>query len=492
MLITLLTLLVAGSAPPPTSSATTRTLFVAVDGSSQSGCTQSSPCNSFDVAYRKARPGDSVVVAGGTYPEQVVGVDSSKLRVTRDVVFRPAPGAAVVVNGDLTVKGSHAVFEGEKRRDGSYSFSARRVLSEIDSSLATASTNVTFRNLKANMFTVTGTRSIRFEGGDYGPSVACWPRGTTGSGPLGGEITPAMWCPVGSGYEESGNTSGTEPRIGPSGTIERSWPRNIVLDGVTIHDQNSLDFVNLHSGGLFIVSVRGLRIENSLFYGNIVYDIFAQDFTTPDCCRMNYGPATNVVIINNRFKAPVNAALQDGGNGWTSRVKNSLPEIQLDPRNGRPWADWRIERNSFDNGILFSGHPTFRNVSVRRNVGGGGSCYPKSEGLEWVDNAMKSDCNSFRLPFGYIQRGGALRPAPGSADTVRMIFSAAAKKSDVAAVARLLERRNRAGASGRWTAADVRRIIRDRSYLGGAIGPAGAHPRLVSNADWLRAQRAAR
>ncbi|MBA2359344.1 MAG: recombinase family protein [Actinobacteria bacterium] len=463
-----------------------------MDGSPESSCRRGSPCNSFDRAYRLARPGDTVQIAAGTYPEQLVGVDPGKLRPTGTVVFRPAPGATVVVDGDLTMQGSYAVFEGERRGDGSYSFRARRVQSGIGHSLATASTNVTFRNLKANTFSVTGTRSITFEGGDYGPSVACWPRGTTGAGPQGGEITPQMWCPIGSGFEETGNTSGTEPRIGPSGDVKGSWPLNVVLDGVTVHDQNSLDPFNLHSGGLFLVSGRDLRIENSLFYGNIVYDVFAQDFTTPDCCGMTYGPFTDVVIANNRFRAPVNAALQEGGNGWTSQVKNEFPEIQLDPRNGRTWENWRIERNSFENGILFDGRPTFRQVEVVRNIGGSSECYPGVPGFRWVENAMTSRCGSFAVPFGYALQDGALRRAGAAVRTVRSIFVSAASGTDAAAIARMLRRRERPVAYGGWTADSVRAIVRNRLYVGGLMGPPGSHPGLVFSRVWKRAQQAAR
>ena len=358
-----------------------------------------------------ARPGDTILIRGGTYPAQQIGVDVRKLNVTRPIVFRVAEGESVFVDGELTMLGSNAIFDGERYRNGRYSLSARRVGSLAISS-DTASRHVTFRHLKAETFTVTGTRFITFKGGDYGPNVACWPRGTTGVGPLGGEIAAAMWCPVGSGYEVSGNSGGTAPRIGPNGAVKRSWPTTLLLDGVTVHDQNSLDPFNMHSGGLFLVSGRGLRIENSLFYGNIVYDVFAQDFTTPTCCGMTYGPFRDVTIVKNRFRAPVNAALQAGGNGWTSRIENELPEIQLNPRNRRAWQDWRIARNSFDNGILFEGDPAFRNVSVTTNIGGRADCYPRKAGFKWADNVMQSTCASVRIPWGYVQRREVLVPDP--------------------------------------------------------------------------------
>ena len=289
----------------------------------------------------------------------------------------------------------------------------------------------------------------------------------------------------------SGNSGGTAPRIGPNGAVKRSWPTNILLDGVTVHDQNSLDPFNMHSGGLFLVSGRGLRIENSLFYGNIVYDVFAQDFTTPTCCGMTYGPFRDVTIVKNRFRAPVNAALQAGGNGWTSRIENELPEIQLDPRNRRAWQDWRIARNSFDNGILFEGDPAFRNVSVTTNIGGRADCYPRKAGFKWADNVMQSTCASVRIPWGYVQRRGVLVPDPLAANSVKRVFALAAAGNGTERIARTLRTRNTA-APGRWTAPHVARILSERFYLGRVVGPNGAHPPLVSAAEWKRAQQGLR
>jgi len=297
-----------------------------------------------------------------------------------------------------------------------------------------------------------------------------------------------MWCPVGSGYEAIGNSRGTGPRIGPNGAVKRSWPTNILLDGVTVHDQNSLDPFNMHNGGLFLVSGRGLRIENSLFYGNIVYDVFAQDFTTPTCCGMTYGPFRDVSIVKNRFRAPVNAALQAGGNGWTSQIENELPEIQLDPRNRRAWEDWRIARNSFDNGILFDGDPEFRKVSVTANIGGGANCYPAKAGFTWARNAMRSNCPRIRIPWGYFQSRRALVRDPRTANSVRLVFSLAAAGTDSTRIAQTLRRRSVA-APARWTAPLVAKILGERFYLGNALGPQGAHPPLVTAAEWKRAQQ---
>lgn len=457
-----------------------RELHVSPRGVDGGRCTRASPCRSFDRAYRLAAAGDVVLLHGGTYPGQVIAPDARKLNAKKEIVFTPLPGATVVVNGDLDMRGSHAVFRGEQREDGSWSFRVRKVRSEIVAA-ATASRHVVFEELKAETFMITGSSFITLRGGDYGPGVACWPRGTTGPGPSGGEITESMWCPAGSGYERSGNTDAYQPKIGPNGAVPGVWPHHIVIDGITLHDQNSLDYVNLHNGGIFIVSGHHIVVQNSRFYGNIVYDLFAHDFTTPECCRMTFGAARDVLIRNNRFEAPVDAALQPGGNGWTSRVRNELPEIHLRPTNGQPWRRWTIARNSFDNGISlgFDAAPTFAGVRVTRNVGGGGECYAGQPGILWAENASASECSPFPVPIGYrIDRG---RLVPGSAaGAVRFVFRLAASGRTPAWIARAVRRATRS----RLTTSAVRRMLENRAYLGNAVGPPGAHPGLVSQEVW--------
>src|SRR4051794_29053183 len=81
--------------------------YVSTSGSDANACTAAAPCKSFDRAYHVAKPGDTIQVAGGTYPAQTITVDTTKVSATADVVLLPAPGASVTVNGDLGVYGSH-------------------------------------------------------------------------------------------------------------------------------------------------------------------------------------------------------------------------------------------------------------------------------------------------------------------------------------------------------------------------------------------------
>jgi hypothetical protein len=353
-------------------------LLVTPNGSDFELCTSSEPCQSFDRAYHVAEPGQTIEIAGGTYPSQTIGVDPSKVRARADVVFEPAPGAIVNIAGNLAMYGSHAVFRGSP---SPYNFRLRKLASEAVAGAST-SNHVTFENLDGETFNIGPNHEITIKGGDWGPSVACHARGS--------QFARSSWCPAGSPYAETGNEGGAgdyENRIAPDGTIPNQWPHDIVLDGLYIHDQNSLDLDGLHQGGLFLVSGHDIAIRNSRFVRNAVYQIQVQDFSTPACCGMTFGPIRDVVIENNWFGVPVRGLNDPGGD----RVDDHQPELQLDPRNGACWRNWLVRFNSFHNGpaLGFDGPPCFSNFRMVGNIGSdpGLQCFPSAPGLTWAYNA---------------------------------------------------------------------------------------------------------
>ncbi len=92
--VTLAVLLLATVASP-SPIASKATLFVATNGSDSGSCTNEQPCASLARAYSLARPGAIVEIQAGEYGEQELGASSS--RAGGNVVFRPAPGAAVTL-----------------------------------------------------------------------------------------------------------------------------------------------------------------------------------------------------------------------------------------------------------------------------------------------------------------------------------------------------------------------------------------------------------
>ena len=73
---------------------------------------------------------------------------------------------------------------------------------------------------------------------------------------------------------------GFEDKIGFAGGA-RIIPTNVTLDRLIIHNQNrdaAGATSDCHFGGLFLVTARGLTIQNSVFSQNAVYNIQVQNF----------------------------------------------------------------------------------------------------------------------------------------------------------------------------------------------------------------------
>jgi hypothetical protein len=335
------------------------TVFVATGGADANPCTRALPCRTFDRAYRVARPGQVIEIAAGSYPSQTIRVDRTKVSATRNVVFRPATGGTVQINGDLVMYGSHAVFRGSR---SPYNFKLRYVRSEAVSG-PTTSRHVSFVNLDGAGFLIGPNAYITIQGGDWGPNTC----------------------------------AGEENKIGPDGNIAGQIPRHIVLDGLYIHDQNGDNPVSgCHFGGLFVISGRYLVLRRTRFSQNVVYDVQVQNFTNA------YPDVRGFVIQNNWFGAPVGWI----GDTLDENMNDRQPELQLDPRHGC-WRDFLIRFNSFHNGVAlgFDARPCFDNVRVIGNVGDLDACYRGASGLRIAYNAWRSgrcrltDTRIYSLPY---------------------------------------------------------------------------------------------
>jgi hypothetical protein len=349
------------------------TVYVAPTGLDTGVCTKIAPCGSFDYAYHVASPGATIEIGGGTYPAQTVNLDLTKLDATSDVVFQPAAGATVQIDGDLSMYGSHAVFRNLKLHK----------LVSAASTGALTSHDVMFENLDGETFNIGPNFRITIKGGDWGPSLACHARDSA--------YDPATWCPAGSPHAATGNDGNAgdwENHIGPDGNIMNQWPHDVLITNTRIHDQNSTDLDAMHTGGLFLISGHDIAVRNTVFQQNAVYDLQVQDFTSSGCCGMTFGPPHDVVLENNWFGAPVRGVNDPGGNTFN----DDQPELQLDPRNGACWTNWLIRYNSFVNGVApgLDAGACFDNVRLVGNVGeapGSPQCFAGAAGLTWDHNA---------------------------------------------------------------------------------------------------------
>jgi hypothetical protein len=324
-------------------------VLVSPTGSDRAPCTRTQPCRSFDRAYRAARPGEAIEIAGGTYPTQRIRVDPRKLGEQPPVRLSPAPGELVTIAGDLIMYGSNAVFDGG---DGRSRLRLRNLFSQAVAGART-SHDVTFENLDGAAFLIGPNRRITIRGGDWGPNVLCGGGGTH------------------------------ESKVGPDGTIRRQVPRDIVLEGLRIHDQTSRDLARCHTGGLMLISADGFTLRDTVFERNAVYDVSVGDFTG------RYGNPRRVVFERNRFGHPVGDIQDRERNNGQTEVQFSEPG---------EWRDWTIRGNRFDNGLsLIWSEPdkSFARVRVTDNVGGSSDCDLVGQAVTWSDNVWDDEvCGS--------------------------------------------------------------------------------------------------
>ena len=238
-------------APPPAPPS----VFVATGGSDGAPCTREAPCASFDRAYRVAKPGETVEVAGGRYPSQTIHAKTGM--AAPYVVFREAPGERVIVGDEgetvecLEFEGSQYVtlegFETPYTTVGG-------MLHQCGVSIGRSNAHhVTLVNIDAGMIWV-GADNVQVLGGDFGPGID--------------ENTKIEFA---TGHE----------------------PRDILIDGAVIHDQRSYQ---QHPECIALWGGTRVTIRNSHLYNCGTFHIFLVangDYTISD-----------VLIENNTFTQP--------------------------------------------------------------------------------------------------------------------------------------------------------------------------------------------
>lgn len=260
-----------GSVPPEAAPPTNApaTVYVSSTGlDSNSGRSPESPFRTLSRAYQEAAPGEVVEVAGGSYLGETIAVDPAKTS-SADVVFRPAPGAAVSVVGQLEVDGKHIEF-------ADMFIGAVRSWGGVD---------LTFRNVHVLTASfIQGAHDIRFVGGEVGPNL--------GTGSSDGIFFGSTDGPI----------------------------RNVLIDGVTFHDITR-PYPDAHSDCVQFTVGENVTIRRSKFFNCYDANLIIKDdqgrfvdFTIEnnffgDTTNGYYGlqfygirqPCSNIVIRNNSF-----------------------------------------------------------------------------------------------------------------------------------------------------------------------------------------------
>lgn len=407
------------------------TLYVAPGGSDAGTCASAAPCASFDRAYQVAKPGQVVEVAGGSYGSQVI-MNRDALRnlspgcepgsTANCVVFRPAPGATVRINGVLEVRGSSVWVDGTASgsilspESRSYNIQVTGYLDTEAGSESNYPDHVILDGIDATNIGAFNVDTVTFQDIDVGPAT----------------VTSGCAIREGPGFEN---------KIGFGGGVTYV-PRNVTFDRVVIHDQNGDQGrigSDCHFGGLFVVTVDGLTIRNSIFSQNVVYNIQIQNFS---------GRApTNVTMENNWFGCPVE---------WlyvSATTCDNQPDVQFNAAS--MFSNYLFRYNSFAAGLgQMVGGASYSNVRVYGNAGSGPSqCFSGwTFGYNaWDKNACAStDVSLGSLPFVDPRPGQEnLRLSPGSRaiDLVTATASEYVIGSDIAGSARPLGGARDAGAT---------------------------------------------
>jgi hypothetical protein len=232
-----------GGAKP--TSPTLLPLEISLTGSDNGPCSAARPCLTFQHAYDLAQPGQVVEVAAGEYPAQTL----QGTKAAPQVVFRPAVGASVTVDG-FDVYASNLVLS-------SFTTPFWRSYSSSDGFTALA--------LNANAFIIFGSSNTKVLGGNYGPSFG------NGSPTFVNFIT----------YD--------------NGTVA---PHNVLVDGAYFHDYR-LGTPDDHVQCIMVSGGDGVTIRDSRFQRCDGYSIFFTQWSGP-------APPTNILLENNFFDQSTN------------------------------------------------------------------------------------------------------------------------------------------------------------------------------------------
>jgi thrombospondin type 3 repeat protein len=309
--------------PPPAA-----TVYLSPSGSDAAACSKGAPCRSLARGYQVADPGQTVELAGGTYADTSLPLDSDKTS-TADVLFRPAAGKSVTLSAPLHVAARHLELRGMRFAQ----------TLNVDA----AAQDVTLRDDTLKNFVVLSSgaqapRDISFLGGSIGPSV------------------------------DSNNI------IGSSGTSTTASPQNVVLDGVDIHDFTRSSGSSAHVECLQVWAASGLTIRNSKLRNCEVFDVFLQ--------KLPGGAAatpSNILIENNFLDCCrsgfFSIRLADhAGTSWSNvTIRNNSTNKAIDPDPGVPYSNVKVASNigpklEFYEGASDSVKPRPAGVSADYNV----------------------------------------------------------------------------------------------------------------------------
>lgn len=337
-------------------------VFLSPTGSDANACSASAPCKTLKRAYGLARLGDVVELAAGVYPgELLTGTKGSPDTDDANVVFRPAAGAIVHVAGNVGVQVAHVEFRDMEIDKWNVRYDDR-------DRLTYGGGDVTFRNVKTHSATVLSAWNVRVLGGELGPNRN----------------------PVTGDWPEDGLYVGAWP------TFDGHHPRNLVLDGVLVHDV-TMPTSTAHSDCIQFTAGENVVVRNSKFLRCQHADVML----APD-----QGPVYGFLFENN----------------WFDKTLSAYYAINADSKGSSLWRNVAIRYNT----ELQGSRLTAPGLSYTDNVRVGGlsdsSCsQAKSAGI-----AVDWNLFTTGTPCGSHDRIGDPRFADPASFDLRLLQGSAA------------------------------------------------------------------
>jgi hypothetical protein len=267
------------------------TLNISPTGVDTAACSSAFPCKTVNGAYLKASPGDTILMAGGSYPGQVVNNRADLAAGSAAVTLRPAPASSVVIATELELRTHDFIVDGGDQTG--VDEPNRITLNAPNPQFSPVSFGglgggLVFEDVNGNSVWLgenVPAPTLRFS--DIGPLNACTPGGVQD-------------------MVSNGNTT--------SGAV---------IEGNYIHGLSNTSCTSIHAD-LFDISLSNARISGNKLIGCAVQCIFN---------TANAGATPNNLVIENNFIADATGIAIQSDGAWTLR-NNTIRGIY---RSG-PWA----------------------------------------------------------------------------------------------------------------------------------------------------------
>ena len=328
---------------------------------------------------RSRTVGDTVVVAGGRYPETAPSEGAAYID--------PSASKSGVVtfvcqgNGDVTfaapVFAFHPGLNGVTMTGGCFHF---HVPYFGYGGYPAVTRNITLNDVHMEGLNCAGCRNVTIRNTEIGPFVACYMPGDGQNAPTyancdTGDPAQAFWAAHG------GVANIQQEPFVHSGAAGNAI--NFVFDHDHIHGISS-KWDETHTGCLLTWDTDGLRISNSTFDHCAIYDI-ALSAPSVD---------NNVTITKDTFGVPVYSfdPTEPHPNG---RLPRAFVEGQFGAGSAGVDRNWLIRGNTFVNGIrMGDAGSTYRNALVENNnLGTGSDC----RGIGVVYRGNSGSCRGQRV-----------------------------------------------------------------------------------------------